>query len=113
MVNFTLVFFKGNNTVDELLQVLEKSVQNGSVYSIPVESGALWLTLITTPATPAPATVIPPKMATRSKKLETWMIALIAAIGRLVFLALFYAFIACCGRRGAKEHNITDKERKL
>lgn len=110
MVNFTLVFFKGNNAVDELLQVLEKSVQNGSVYSIPVESGTLRLTLITSPA---PATVIPPKMAAWSKKLETWLIALIAAIGRLVFLALFCAFIACCGRRGAKEHNITDEERKL
>ena len=39
MVNFTLVFFKGNKTVDELHQVLEKSVENGSVYSLPVQRG--------------------------------------------------------------------------
>ena len=46
MVNFTLVFFKGNKTVDELHQVLEKSVENGSVYSLPVQRGTLRLTLI-------------------------------------------------------------------
>lgn len=46
MVNFTLVFFKGNKTVDELHQVLEKSVENGSVYSLLVQRGTLRLTLI-------------------------------------------------------------------
>lgn len=104
MVNFTLVFFKGNKTVDELHQVLEKSVENGSVYSLPVQRGTLRLTLITTPA---PATAIPPAVASRSKKIEPWIIVVVAAIGGLVFLVLVCAIIACCGRRRKKKKDVS------
>ena len=41
MVNFTLVFIRGNKSVDNLLQVLKESVDNGSVLAIPVERGTL------------------------------------------------------------------------
>lgn len=45
MVNFTLVFLKGNKTVGELVQILQISVYNGTVNSIPVERGTLHLIL--------------------------------------------------------------------
>ena len=45
VVNFTLVFIKGNKTVDELVQVLQNSVDNGSIQMIPVERPTLRLVL--------------------------------------------------------------------
>ena len=44
-MNFTLVFIRGNKTVEELLQVLKSSVASGTVYTIPVERGTLSLVL--------------------------------------------------------------------
>ena len=45
MVNFTLVFIRGNKSVDNLLQALKESVDNGSVLAIPVEIETLHLIL--------------------------------------------------------------------
>ena len=45
MVNFTLVFLKGNRTVDQLLKVLEIAVDNKTVHLLLVERGTLRLTL--------------------------------------------------------------------
>ena len=45
VVNFTLVFIRGNKSVDNLLQVLKESVDNGSVLAIPVERETLHLIL--------------------------------------------------------------------
>lgn len=45
VVNFTLVFLKGNRTVDQLLKVLEIAVDNKTVHLLLVERGTLRLTL--------------------------------------------------------------------
>ena len=45
MVNFTLVFIRGNKTVEELVKVLEDAVKNGTVNSIAIERETLWLVL--------------------------------------------------------------------
>ena len=45
VVNFTLVFLKGNKSVNELVQILESSVKNGTVHLLAVEKETLRLTL--------------------------------------------------------------------
>ena len=134
-MNFTLVFIRGNKTVEELLQVLKSSVANGTVHTIPVERGTLSLVLpfsgefsilenhtffrnfklkgkrpvncnfCSVLGTSAPQTTVqaqPPSVGARKKPLESWMIALFAAIGGLVFLVLICAIIACCCNRSRK-----------
>ena len=60
--------------------------------------------------TSAPQTTVqaqPPFVGAREKSLESWMIALLAVIGGLVFLVLICAIIACCCyRRGKKKEGI-------
>lgn len=62
--------------------------------------------------TSAPQTTVqaqPPFVGTRKKFLKSWMIALLAVIGGLVFLVLICAIIACCcyRRRKKKEGILT------
>lgn len=45
VVNFTLVFLKGNQTVDQLLNILEIAVDNKTIHLLPVEKDTLRLIL--------------------------------------------------------------------
>lgn len=46
MVNFTLVFLKGNKTVEDLVKILETSISdNGTINSLIVARGTLRLIL--------------------------------------------------------------------
>jgi len=97
-----LVFIKGNKTVDELVQVLQNSVDNGSIQMIPVERPTLRLVLPTTSAPPTTVQGKPPAVAAQRKSLASWIIALLAAIGGLVLLVLVCAIIHCCVRKEKK-----------
>ncbi|KAM7442287.1 Hemicentin-1 [Porites harrisoni] len=102
VVNFTLVFIRGNKSVDNLLQVLKESVDNGSVLAIPVERETLYLILPSTTAPPTTVQVLPPSVAARKKSMSPWIIAVLAAIGGLVFLVFICAIIHCCVLRKRK-----------
>ena len=46
MINFTLVFLKGNKTVEDLVNILETSIsENGTINSFPVAKDTLRLIL--------------------------------------------------------------------
>ncbi|XP_078379808.1 hemicentin-1-like isoform X8 [Oculina patagonica] len=111
VVNFTLVFLKGNQTVDQLLKILEIAVENRTIHLLPVERDTLRLILPTTPAPSASTTirtVRAPSAAAQRKQVASWMIALMGGIGGLIFLVLVCAIIHCCvhGNRKTKKEEL-------
>ena len=57
---------------------------------------------LATTAPPTTVQVLPPSVAARKKSMSPWVIAVLAAIGGLVFLVFICAIIHCCVLRKRK-----------
>ena len=62
----------------------------------------VFLCPLATTGPPTTVQVLPPSVAARKKSMSPWIIAVLAAIGGLVFLVLICAIIHCCVLRKRK-----------